>query len=222
MSLSVLCGREYSIYGESLSGRCSNVARVRRGAWSLTWLLAVSAMVAGCGASRRGEPLRRLIGAKAELLASERVPDGYDAIFGDDREHQGQMYLSLSAISKRKGGRGLRAGRSGMVVTGESSGLVVGPHEHRPLVLAGAGECNQNHGEVLAYGIVNDVRDVVSAIDGNVAIVLKKAVIPANLHATGILVYAIVPPGSSYVVTFAPNGRVSMTQPFRAGGCRGK
>ncbi len=225
MSLSVLCGQEYSIYNESPSdespsGRCSKAARLRRGAWSLTSLLAVSAMVAGCGASRRGEPLPRLTGAKAELLASERVPGGYDAIFGDDRERQGQSYLSLFAVSERTGGRGLRAGRPGMVVTGESGGVVVGPHEHRPLVLATEGECNRSG--LLAYGIVTDPRDVVSAVDGSVSIVLKKAAIQANLHASGMLVYAVVPAKSSYVVTVSPNGRVAATEPSRAAGCRSK
>jgi hypothetical protein len=222
MSRSVLCEHDYYIYKENLSGRGSKAARLLRGAWSFTSLLAVSAMVAGCGASRRSEPVPKLVGAKAELLASERVPDGYDAIFGDDREHQGQMYLSLFTVSERAGVRGLRAGRPGMAVTGESSGLVVGPHERRPLVLATAGECNQNHGKVLAYGIVNNPRDVASAIDGDVSIVLKKASIPGNLHATGILVYAVVPSESSYVVTPLPNRRVMATEPSRAAGCRGQ
>jgi hypothetical protein len=185
----------------------------------LTSLLAVSAIVAGCGSSHRGGPLSRLVGAKAEVLASQRVAGGFDTIVGEDQERGGKVYLSVATISERVGKRGVRGQRPGMVVTGEGGGLLVGLDDHRSFVLATAGECKGDNGEWLAYGIVNDLQDVVSAHDGHVSTVFKRAAIPANLHAAGILVYAIVPAESFYVVANSSNDRVLATESSRAAGC---
>jgi hypothetical protein len=156
------------------------------------------------------------------VLASQQVPGGFDTILGEDKKRHGEVYLSVATISERVGKRGIKGHRPGMVVTGEGRGLSAGLGEHRPLVLATEGECDGDNGEWLAYGIVNDPRDVVSAHDRDVSIVFKRAAIPANLHATGILVYAMVPFESSYVVARSFNDRVLATEPSRAAGCRDK
>lgn len=203
--------------------------------WQTAASLAVVMAAAGCGGSvvtSRNEGSSVVTTTTATGFA-ERVPagpviaklglpgGGELIIVGERYLHKGKVDYGLGDYTEEPAkylpgvfGRNLRT-KHGMVLGGSGSGggVEVGFNVRKVLEIISGGSCVGPYPYGFAYGMLHDPKDIVTARTRNGPVVLKKAAIPAGLHADGVLVYALLPPGQNEVVIRTPDGRVVSGEP---------
>lgn len=97
-------------------------------------------------------------------------------------------------------------GREGAVVMTVIDGCT-GPYSHR-----------------VVWGLLKSKRDTVTAYTDHRRIRFKTAVLPRQLHASSVAVYALLPPrAGGYIITRTPSGRMvneeSLPAPNEVGKC---
>jgi hypothetical protein len=187
-------------------------------------VLVVGIAATGCGATHRRPPT---LTTGYQRLG---VPTGGPHETPRERrsEHllvreplQGGGYFVISAIANSSG----RAqgeirhhvelpGAHGLESGGWSSGPRLGGVEPRILAVHVDHGCSGADAYALAYGLLRQPEDTVTAHDGGKAVVFKKVDIPASFHPGGVLVYELLGPDATNVVTRTPSGRVASTESF--------
>jgi hypothetical protein len=196
--------------------------------WQIAVWLTMSIVITGCGASvvRVRTEQTPVVTAttrgffehslKGRTLARGRLTHGGEfIIIAKQYQYHGKMEYGLGEYTEEPvkyapGAVGGRLSKHGMVPDTSSSGGAVEMRfsVRRVLeIIAGSG-CVGPYPYGLAYGMLHDARDTVTARTSDKTVIFKKAVIPASLHADGVLVYAVLPPGQNDVVTRTPSGRV--------------
>jgi hypothetical protein len=170
-------------------------------------LVVMCIAVAGCGESHhpkhspiviRQHPVKYLPNG-VRTLVRERVSGGYVSIIGQRYEYLGRTYFGLAKRTEEPGER------RGAIGGGSTP---IEPGEHGIMVMEVEQGCVGTHEYALAEGLLRESRDTVTAHGHGVPITFKKLPIPANLHASGVLVYALLTRGRIDVLTRAPNLRV--------------
>jgi hypothetical protein len=172
-------------------------------------LLSLCVTVTGCGASRSaprfGEHPVKYAHNGVRILAKGRLPSGTFFVIAALRyEFMGRTYSRLGlryeppsehrfvGASGWSGGPSLESGRG----------------EARSLVMNIARSCSGAYRSALAYGLLRDSKDTVTAREHRTAIVMKRVAVPANFEANGVLVYTLLGRGPTNVVTRTPSGRI--------------
>jgi hypothetical protein len=128
----------------------------------------------------------------------DRGGGGFLIVVENDRRHD-RNEPEISTYEEGANARGIFP---------SGGGLLAAPAKGAVLTMNIERSCKGLSGQGLAYGLLGDREDRVSAWELSARIVLKKVVIPARYHAGGTLVYAQVGGGPTEVVTRTPNGRV--------------
>ncbi|MHB1859184.1 MAG: hypothetical protein ACYCUM_03570 [Solirubrobacteraceae bacterium] len=145
-------------------------------------------------------------GGRFTILAKRRPVDATKT------EYQLFMYGEEPAKQSTKP-RG--RGEHEMVSGGGASGPWVGRNPVQAgmlLVLEELHKCSGTYPYALVFGMLRAPRDSVTARTRATTVRFKKVKLPASLHADGALVYALLPPGNTEVVTRAPGGQVRTTE----------
>lgn len=198
-------------------------------------VLALSAAIAGCGAARSGKhgpgtyvggganaarisvTTRPIKYAPSGLktLVRQRIPGGYFSIVAERYEYLGHTYSVLNDHEEKSKERGGSAGGGPDIERGQDISLEMG-------VSRG---CLGPHAYALAYGMLRDPKDLVTAQADGTMIRFKRVVIPANFHPDGVLVYAALGQGQNNVVERTPNGEVAYHEHWtgvEASACHGR
>lgn len=178
------------------------------------FVITLSAALAGCGASHEyartaltrsppEEPLRsgRLAPSGIHTLARVKLQDGGRlAIVVERYKYQGRVYANLAHYAEPAhkanrygaggGGPALQPAKPGIVDVNVSYG------------------CSGSHAYVLAYGLLRERSDSITAIGHGVMIRLHKVAIPASFHYRGVLVYALLQSGAVRVITRTSRGEI--------------
>jgi hypothetical protein len=182
-------------------------------------ILAISVGVAGCGESRPGRdsyPVergkKRLIKYPIEytpgglrILVRERMPGGYLVISAKRYMYRGHTYSVLQNQEEELARHVLGMG---------SNGPNIGLGEHEALEMEISSGCVGSHVYALAYGMLRNPKDSVTAETHGTTIRFRKVVVPTNFHPDGVLVLAQLGQGPTNIVTRAPNGRVVRSEPY--------
>ena len=135
---------------------------------------------------------------------------GYVSFVGKRYEFMRGQYFGLGTRMEKETARHELVSGGG----GESS-MKIG--EHETLTMEVGHGCLDSHESSIAYGLLGKPKDTVIAEEHGVRRVFKKVSIPANLQADGILVYAVLGPRSTDIVTRAPNGRIVRRESYAGG-----
>lgn len=157
----------------------------------------------------RPEPLYR---AKGHVLAVGSLPNDGRFTILVVRNHVTHEYQLVSYSEELKQ---LPGKRNEAVPGGGATGPWIGNPPSQtgmPLILQDSGSCGGGQSYALAYGLLHQRRDTVTASKGRRARVFKSAVIPARLHPDGALVYALLLPGRNDVKVRTPDGHVVSSQ----------
>jgi hypothetical protein len=171
-------------------------------------LVVICMAVVGCGDSHRyaqssiaiRQHRVKYVSDGVRTLVRERLPGGEFSIIGQRYEYLGRSYFGLANRTEEPGEQRGAGGGGG--------GSPIEPGEHGVLVMEVEQGCVGTHEYVLADGLLRNSRDTVTSQGHGAPIEFKKVVIPASLHAGGVLVYALLTRGQSDVVTRTSNLRV--------------
>lgn len=130
---------------------------------------------------------------------------GYLSIIAEQYEYRGEIYSNLAyhsepsrsngqLLSRRSGGRG-----GGPSLTTNESGVVEMDVSHG---------CVGRYAYTLAYGVLRNPVNVVTARTKGKTTEFRKVVIPAQFHSPGVLVYALLGPGHIQLTTRTPGGHI--------------
>jgi hypothetical protein len=123
----------------------------------------------------------------------------YFSIVAKRYEYRGHTYSVLNDREERSGGHGAGAGGGGPEIErGQSI----------PLEMDVSHGCLGPYAYALAYGMLRDSKDSVTAQADGTTIRLKKVVIPTNFHPDGVVVYALLGRGRNNVVERSATERV--------------
>jgi hypothetical protein len=139
--------------------------------------------------------------SQIDILAKGRLPGG--ATFVITAVHDkaaNELAYHADEPSWRGERRLLRYVGGGGVTVGQHGPVAV-------LELAVAGGCVAWHPYALAYGILGDARDSVTAHSDGRSVRFAKVALPAYFHFRGAAVYALLVAGRNWVVIQAPDGR---------------
>ncbi len=102
----------------------------------------------------------------------------------------------------------------GLESGGWSGGPVLGGVELRVLAMHVDHGCHRANVYALAFGLLRAPQDTVTSESAGKAVAFKKVTIPASFHPDGVLVYELLGPRSTNIVTRTPSGRVVSSEPF--------
>ncbi len=189
-------------------------------------VLAICIGVAGCGASRAHrnhgvyvvapDGARRELSAPAikfkprglQTLVREPLQGGsYVTIVGKRYEFAGRTYSVLAEHVEERGKRGMVSGGGG-------DGPSMEPGAPGVVALDVGQECVGSDEVVIAYGLLREPEDTVTAEGAGRPITFSKVMIPASFHARGVLVYALLKSGRMDILTRERDGRVVREEPY--------
>lgn len=203
--------------------RSVSVARLRAVAIGLV----VVTSMAGCGgtsATNGSADVNSMISLKnarskrrtrysptlARTLAREPIPGGYLSFFAERYEYENKAYVKVGVRKEEQGAHGLVVGGGGAVS--------MKPDEDygRALMQVKYYSCGGTHAYALAYGVIREQNDTVTARVRGKSLTLRKGKIPAALGVNGALVYALLPTGWPItLITQSPRGRVVREESYR-------
>jgi hypothetical protein len=204
--------------GRSASPNTRIWSRASLGKLARRWqvaLLAAVTVAAGCGSAggvRQSTPTYTGLEPKAltkggyvpsgangwHRIASERVPGGRVSVFGRYYPDPVRRSFELQVLEEEKGPAGhYRPGGGG-------SGPALRPGEILAMHLSRG--CIGNHEVVFTYGQLARPHDAVIAKGPGGSTRLRKAAIPARLHAEGVLVYGLLGRAGATLIARTPNG----------------
>jgi hypothetical protein len=172
--------------------------------------LLVSVM-AGCGQTHRRDP--RAPGApgapRAEhvLVRAPLAGGGYFVIGVVQHQEGGREQAELQHHFEVLTTHGMQPG-------GWSSGPRLGGVEPRTLAIHVDHGCSSGNPYALAVGLLQAPRDTVTARSTGHPVALKRAVIPARFAPHGVLVYGLLGPAATKIVTRTPTGRLLSNESF--------
>jgi hypothetical protein len=142
------------------------------------------------------------------ILVRERLPGGYVSLIGARYTYVGQTYFEL-------GRRLEKLGKHGRVVVAGGGGISMKPGRYGAVLMQIQHGCLGPHEYTLAYGLLRNPDDTVMAQgSGDAAVLFKETVIPASLHADGLLIYSLLGRGATDVVTRTSSGRVVSSESY--------
>ncbi len=183
--------------------------------WCALVLFAVS-LVVGCGGAHSPKSLAEahVAGQKSARLliqspAGNYMPDGLWTLV---RERIPGGYVSITGRRFRSGVRtySTLAGRIeqlGKPIVG-SGGLPLDSSGSPPLQMAVYRDCVGSHLYMLAYGLLRQSEDTVTAMNDGRAVVVKKIKIPTSFYPGSMLVYGLLDIGATNIVSRTPGGEV--------------
>ena len=178
--------------------------------WRITVALVIAAAIAGCGTSRVMEPNGGPTSAGTSIqyapngvvvLARQPISGGYLSIRGVRYSYMGKTYFGLR--------ENVETSSKHRIVSGGGSGTSIKPGEYGILTMRVDHGCVGTYGYALAYGLLRNPSDMVTASsrDGKL-IRFKQVAVPLNLHAHGVLVYALLGSGQINILTRTANGQI--------------
>lgn len=199
--------------------RARRIGHRMQGLWRAGYytmmLLMLCVCVAGCGGSHVGARTGPPIGIETSVhaypttylrndvqtLVRERVPGGHLSIIAEGYKYRGKVYFNLAHQSEplyrrvkpwggRGGGPSLEMAASGIAQIDVSYG------------------CVGRYSYALAYGLLYNPGNIVTARTRGETIKFSKVTIPARFHSRGVLVYALLGHGPVQVLTRTPEGRI--------------
>lgn len=185
--------------------------------------LSLCVIVTGCGASpsapRFGEHPVQYAHNGVRILAKGRLPSGTYFVIAALR------YKFMGRTSSRLGLRYESPSEHGFVgAPGWSGGpsLESARGEARSLVMNISRSCSGAYRFALAYGLLRDPKDTVTAQEHGTGIVVKRVAVPVSFEVHGVLVYTLLGRGPTDVVTRTPSGRVVSNEsyPQESASCR--
>jgi hypothetical protein len=148
-----------------------------------------------------------------QTLATVQLPGGHYTIAAHPYEIEGHKHIGLTAdVHPSEPGVRPSYGR------GRTSGV-----EQGVLALDIESGCLGHHTFTIAYGLLRDPRDSVSAEEPGRTVSFKKVAIPPSFGVTGAVVHTPLS-GPAKIVVRAPNGNVVSSEQYRAverPGCHG-
>jgi hypothetical protein len=178
---------------EEVCRRGDRHARRGMGGWGAVILLSSAMAIVGCaGGSTAHARLhyvmpvgRPALPSGAYLLAKApwNKGGGRFLIVAESHRHRGKNEPEISTYEEDQGARGIFP---------SSGGLLGVSNEGAALVMDVERSCKGSEEKALAYGVLRDRRDTVSAREPSRRIVFRKVAIPAHFHVRGVLVYAQV------------------------------
>ena len=166
-------------------------------------------LLAGCGTTHKGKPsaeahVRRSNGPIVRL-GTVRVAGGHVSFTGESYRYGSQNYVVLRDYDEARGPRGT-------ILSGGGTSIKTVPR--RAVVMEAVGLCLDGHNDILAYGLLNDVADVVVGYERGDAVKFAKVNLPSILHVHGSLVYATLPNGSPVIVTRTHRGGIVVSESY--------
>lgn len=183
--------------------------------------LGMSIIAAGCGDSRLmtytgghsnvTEPMAssKWWGRSGQTLIKERVPGGFFSISAEEYKYLDQSYTRLSDRFEEEVSKRLNSGDSGPLISPSGGGVISIEVVHA---------CAGSYEYALAYGLLQDSRDSVTANGPGGSIGFKKVTIPAKLNAGGVLVYALLSQGPTEIVVKTRRGQIISSERWRGRG----
>jgi hypothetical protein len=186
-------------------------------------LLFLSIGVAGCGGSHSRKRvsgtyilgsngvMRRIATSPVKylpnglrVLVREPMLGGYFAIVAKRYEYLGHTY---SVMDDREEGAGDRGGGGG-------GSLDIEPGQRIPLEIAVFHVCLGSYAHAVAYGMLRDPNDSVTAEVHGTTTIFKKLAIPANFRPDGLLVYALLRQGPANIAVRTGSGQVVSSESY--------
>jgi hypothetical protein len=130
-------------------------------------------------------------------LVREAIAGGYVAITGRRYLNHGRIYLTLAGRIEPLNER-----------IASSGGLPLDEGGSGALDMAVYRSCAGSHAYALAYGLLRQPKDAVTAQADAHMIAFKKVAIPASFGAEGVVVYALLGGGTTNIVTRTPSGQI--------------
>jgi hypothetical protein len=197
--------------------------RSRRGApWLVASAVAVTVAIAlaGCGTTRRTLGVHgpvKFARNGVRTIVRQRLPEGeYFAITALRYEFLGRSYARLGLRYESPSAHGL-------VQPGYDGGPSLEPGGRGVLDINISRSCNGRDETALAWGLLRNPEDTVTAKSKEGTLRFTKVMIPRSVYPHGAVVYAVLGPSSPDVVVRTPRGRIVSDMSWGAGGaCRGQ
>ncbi len=138
------------------------------------------------------------------VLVREPMPGGYFAIVAKRYEYLGHTYSVMDDREESSGEHG----------SGGGGGLDIEPDQRMPLEIAVFHVCLGSYAHAVAYGMLRDPKDAVTAQVHGTTTILKKLVIPANFRPDGLLVYALLRGGPVTITVRTHSGRIVSNESY--------
>lgn len=161
-------------------------------------------------------PIRYTRGGLQTLVAA-RMPGGHFAIVAKRYTYLGHIHSTLQVFA---GGAGKHEKELG------SSGPDIEATERTPLEINVVHGCDGTRGYALAYGMLREPKDAITAQANGHSIRFRKVAVPAAFKPAGVLVYALfATPGPTRVITRLVTGkpiRRELFEGLQSGYCRSR